>query len=115
MEEKLKYIRMIENLITNAFETKCYSVQDENFSEMNEEDKKTQDENISRMIELEQSINKMLSPEGKKMFDELDCLQGANLAIESRYMFKRGAIEGLTTFEYMKDASNCVYFPSIKI
>jgi hypothetical protein len=70
---------------------------------------------ISKMIELEQAIHKMLTPEGNKMFNELDCLQGTNLAIESRYMFKRGAIEGLTNLGYLKNTSECVCLPLIKL
>lgn len=107
--------KAIEILINNALETQYIHVQDENFSDMSEEDIKEMSENTSKAIEIEHAIHKMLSPEGQKMFSELDNLYGGRLCIESRYMFKRGVIEGLTTFEYLKEVSNCVYLPLMKI
>jgi len=110
-----KFLGIIEHLITNALDTGYESAQEGHFSGMNEEDNKEYGDNFKKIISLEHSINEMLPPEGKKILFDLDCLIGTNSAIEARYMFKKGAIEGLTNLQYLKETSECVYLPSIKI
>lgn len=112
-EEKME--KVIENLIINALETQYQSIQENNYSDMREENIKRNAKNRSKIIELQSAIIKMLPKDGQKMFFELDSLVNANLSIESEYMFKKGAIEGLTSFEYLKQASEYVYLPSLKL
>lgn len=115
MVKELKYLGLMEQLITKTMDIQYERAQEDNFIDMKEKDIKEHAENVTKMIELEHNISKMLSPEGKKMFFELDCLQGTNLAMESHYMFKRGVVDGLTSIKYLKDAGDCVYLPSIKL
>jgi hypothetical protein len=105
----------IEYMINNALETQFNYIEDENFSEMREEHSKKFDENTSKIIKLEKTILSMLPIEGQKMYLEIETLSEENSALEIQYMFKKGVIEGLTTFEYLKKISKCVYLPSMKI
>lgn len=115
MKKEIKYTKAIKNLITNALDAQYEAVQASNFRDMNKADKNEYDENTSKMIKLEHSIKEMLSLEGKKMLFDLDVLTGTNLAIESRYMFKRGTIEGFTDSEYLNEANGCIYLPLMKL
>lgn len=108
-------VKVIENLINNALETQYKYIQDENFSEMGECDATEYAGNTSKIIELEETIQSLITEDIYKIFLELDSLTMRNASIESQYMFKKGVIEGLTTFEYLKEVSNCVYLPLMKI
>jgi len=115
MENKLKHINIIENMITNALEVQYMHIQEDNFSEMKEEHTKLYNENRSKINVLEKSLMKILPPDMKKVFLELDSLNNYNTGIESEYMFKKGVIEGLTTFGYLKEASDYIFLNSIKL
>lgn len=106
---KMKSTEIIEHLINNSLKAQYYNVQDDNFGDMNEDDNKESYENTEKILELEKAILSMLPIEGQKMYTELENLWGNKLSIESQYMFKRGVIEGLTTFDYLKEASNYLH------
>jgi hypothetical protein len=106
---------IIECIVNNALETQYNYIQNENLSEMREDVRKKYDDNTSKIIELEKIILSMLPKEGQKMYREIESLLLHNLSIESHYMFKKGVIEGLTTFGYLKEISNSSYLPLIKI
>lgn len=112
MENRLA---VMEKLITKTMGARYERAQEDNFSDMTEKNMKEYEENSLKIIELEKNIQKMLSPQGEKMFFELDCLNSTNSAMESRYMFKRGVIDGLTNLKYLSETDKCVYLPAIKL
>lgn len=107
--------KLVEDLLQNVIESEYLRVQEDNFSDINDAERKELEDTTSKMIELEQQIFLMLSKEGRELYSELESLSGTRLCIESRYMFKKGVVAGLNDLEYLKEASNYVYLPLIKL
>jgi len=93
--------KSLKNIIEEVIKMKFYELEELNFEDMNVDDKKIYKDNITRMIALESAINETLSPEGKKMFNELDILSGCNIALENNYMFNRGVKTGLNELSFI--------------
>lgn len=110
-----KSLGIIEHLIDNVIETQWQSIEEENFRDLSKEDTKKYKDNTTKIIELEDKLKELLPQEGIKLLSELDDLIDCNTLIESHYMFKKGVISGLTNLKYLKEASECVYLPSIKL
>jgi hypothetical protein len=106
---------IIELVINNAIETQFYNIEEDNFSDMEENNANECAKNTSKMIELEKIMQSKVTKEAYEIFLEIEDLMAINTSIETQYMFKKGVIEGLTTFEYLKAVRECVYLPMMKL
>lgn len=100
---------MIERLVQNAIEGEYYKVQGENFIQINDAERKELEYTTSMIISLEKQLLSMLPKEGYDLYIKLETLLGTTLLLESRYMFKKGVVVGLTDLEYLKETDSCLY------
>lgn len=111
----MEYTQLIEKLVQNAIEGEYCRVQDENFSDMNDGERKEIEHTTSMIISLQKQLLSMLPEEGHDLYIKLDTLVGTNLLLESRYMFKKGVIVGLTDLAYLKETDSCLCLSRIEL
>lgn len=111
----MKNNRIIENLFNKTIENEYIVVQDENFSDINDDECKELEEVKLKISTLEKQLFLMLPEEGRELYFELESQLGNISCIESRYMFKKGVVAGLTNLEYLKEVNKLVYLPLIKL
>lgn len=95
--------KTLKNLVERIIYEEFNEVQDLNFSDMTNEEKKEYDEVYNKVLNLQDKLEKILTEDQLKLFMEYNDEFNLLKSIEQRYMFNRGVKKGFTKLSYIQD------------
>lgn len=97
MDKKLK------NIIEKVIDMKYQEVQELNFSDIEEDEKREHSQVNERKSEIFNKLMDSSTCELKELLAEYEELETQSLCLECRYMFNRGVKMGITDLSFIKD------------